>query len=794
MGGMQPPAYTPATDFSDEERDNVGGRSTVRTAALDAELSAIATTANALRDNLYLIQRDDGNLRDQVVKLFTLAPDVLNLLVVQGDATPRGAWVTGTLYNIKDLITFGASTYIAAVTHTSGVFATDLAANKWLLLANNAPIASNVPFTPTATIASTNVQAAINEADTENRALSVLAQANAIASVLATLALSSGGTLIGFLDPVTGALATNVAAMLQQLRSVATWGATGNGTDQTTAIRAAITNSSYVLFGPGSYLLSDDLPLNNDQKIIAHPAATITQTGVNKSIFKATSKTRLTFHLNGAMLSGEGTWSAGWTGSSGHEDRAIHLIGCSDVTVNGARIKNCGLAGIALIGGDHIRINNPVIEGTHTYSTALPAAANFQFGIYAKNDPTYGALNDCIVTSPDISGVAIGILDEHEVGAAQRTDAMVVTGANIHDIPGQHGLYLTSSRFNLIGCSLTDINLAGVKIQAGDANQDIVGVSAIGIQANNLGSQMFEVAVPTPYTGRIRGTRLQGVGTNVQRGISISRRVDNLVADIVVDTCTGVGINIQDDDNHDIEIKALIRNAGLDGAIITATNSDGIKLRPTIRNPNTTTTAGACGIRVASASAQVELYDPDVTDASTKMVYGLFNSTLGSDVKVIGRARFTGASDTAVRATGVISEFPIDYVLSGTNGAFTDTSLIRSIKPMTFTLTQGSGVNTVLWQRNMADLSSLYVKVDLVSSRGGGIDRAAYSFAGLFYRFSGIATLQGAITTTVSIASGGFAATYSLQSNGANDVVLLVNNVGAVTTKWTAQVTALATT
>lgn len=43
---------------------------------------------------------------------------------------PRGAWATSTAYNPRDLVTNGGTTYIVTVAHTSGVFATDLAAGK----------------------------------------------------------------------------------------------------------------------------------------------------------------------------------------------------------------------------------------------------------------------------------------------------------------------------------------------------------------------------------------------------------------------------------------------------------------------------------------------------------------------------------------------------------------------------------------------------------------------------------------------------------------------------------------
>jgi len=204
---MQPPAYTPSTDFSDEERDNVGGRSTVRTAALDAELSAIATTLTATLANLSLNQRDDGEIRDGRVKLFTLAGEVLALLTSYG-ATPRGPWLTATAYAYKDLVSQSGNTYIAVSAHTAGTFATDLAAGKWLLFSlGAAPGATQVTFTPTATVSATNVQAAIQEVDAEYRAadtaigILIANLTTALAQLIADLANTSdatkGAALIG---------------------------------------------------------------------------------------------------------------------------------------------------------------------------------------------------------------------------------------------------------------------------------------------------------------------------------------------------------------------------------------------------------------------------------------------------------------------------------------------------------------------------------------------------------------------------------------------------------------------
>lgn len=195
----QAPNYTPTEDFSQDELNNRGGRSTVDTAALDAEFAAIAQAHNALNANVQLNQRDDGEIRDQRVKLHTLDPTVLKLVTMFG-GTVRGAWVTATAYLAKDVVTQSGNTYIAAVAHTSGVFATDLAAFRWVLVQlGAATAASGVPFTPTGTISATNVQAAIDEADTEGRALTVGVDTALRADLLSTASLSKGSGMVGFL-------------------------------------------------------------------------------------------------------------------------------------------------------------------------------------------------------------------------------------------------------------------------------------------------------------------------------------------------------------------------------------------------------------------------------------------------------------------------------------------------------------------------------------------------------------------------------------------------------------------
>lgn len=166
----QAPQYNRSTGFADDERDAVGGRSTVRTDRLDAELDSVSDSINALQSNLELIQRDDGQLRDQAVTPASLSTAALAL--IEGNRfNPRGLWVTATVYAALDLIDHAGQAFVCPVAHTSGVFATDYATGKWQVFTGS-PAASGVSFTPTGRITSTDTQAAIAELDTKTAAAS----------------------------------------------------------------------------------------------------------------------------------------------------------------------------------------------------------------------------------------------------------------------------------------------------------------------------------------------------------------------------------------------------------------------------------------------------------------------------------------------------------------------------------------------------------------------------------------------------------------------------------------------
>lgn len=143
----QPTPYTPTTDFSQQEANNASGRSTVNTAALDAEFANIESTLDSVVSNIGIIQRDDGYLADSIVTVPALSRDVLSLL---GGFVNRGDWLTATAYAVNDLVTQSGYLYQCATAHTSGVFLTDAA--NWIKFG----------FGPSDGVAAATAQAAID--------------------------------------------------------------------------------------------------------------------------------------------------------------------------------------------------------------------------------------------------------------------------------------------------------------------------------------------------------------------------------------------------------------------------------------------------------------------------------------------------------------------------------------------------------------------------------------------------------------------------------------------------------
>lgn len=208
----QPTPYNRQYDLTDYQTDHPSAP--YSGSQVDAEFDAIETTLDEVLANLALIQRDDGELANQSVAVDQLASDVRALLAINEDVS-IGNWVTATAYTVGDVVAESAKSYLCVTDHTSGTFATDLAASKWVIIGTASVAASGITFTPTGTIAATDVQAAIAEVASESlKVASNLSDVGSVATARSNLSVPSKAELqnASFISSDAGGTADAITA------------------------------------------------------------------------------------------------------------------------------------------------------------------------------------------------------------------------------------------------------------------------------------------------------------------------------------------------------------------------------------------------------------------------------------------------------------------------------------------------------------------------------------------------------------------------------------------------------
>lgn len=554
-----------------------------------------------------------------------------------------------------------------------------------------------------------------------------------------------------------------------------------DSTDDTTGFQRvadALTSGGTLFIPPGkTFKLTDVVTLLANTTVLNF--GTIKQYTTDKGVFKATQKDRVKI-INYGLIYGPGVWSNGWTGNGGHEERGVQFLGCTRSSVTGPGvIRNFGHAGVACYGGNGIKIHHH-IEGTEGYGSDLTTNDNFQHCVYLADDTTYGSPQEIDI---DIngSGSAMGVLYEHPTGTTDNAGSVRIRG-HIHDIPGQHGVYVQNGNCD-IDISVKDLALSAVKIQSPQDGQNVKSLKA-HVTGDNIDSHVFELS--TLGTGSIADLKLSCTAQDIGgSALSMAGKTERLEADLVCDTANNVFLASGADQNE-ISVRLNGKTITTDGVLISSTTST-FKLYPTLRLCNVGSDSTSSGIRINSASATVDIYNPDVTDASNEMIYGLFNSVAGGVVRVHGSATFSGAATGNVRATGTITEWPSSAVLpSSTTGL----GNISSSQPIVTTAqTDTNAANTVLWQQALDDESVYVIEAILTGKLAGSAERAGYKETGVFFRNGAGATIEGSVDTDVSVVSASFAGAHALQASG-NSVVLLVNSgsVGPVY-DWKTRVT-----
>lgn len=96
---------------------------------LDSDLAGLQASIQGLETFTQGVMRSDGALNNGVVTYDSLAPSLQT-----AGLAPAVAWTTATAFLPSAAVTINSNLYRCLVAHTSGVFATDLAAGKWVLV------------------------------------------------------------------------------------------------------------------------------------------------------------------------------------------------------------------------------------------------------------------------------------------------------------------------------------------------------------------------------------------------------------------------------------------------------------------------------------------------------------------------------------------------------------------------------------------------------------------------------------------------------------------------------------
>lgn len=199
----------------------------------------ITDLENAKKDVDHIAEISNSTAMTAIDRMGNTKKTVVGAVYTIQSINNRGAWVSGTTYAVKDIVSVSATWYVAVIAHTaSSSFATDN--TKW------------------------RVYQGVTTGD---------------------LSASTGSDLVGHIGTGLGTVPVMLGAKLREQISVKDFGAKGDGTtDDTAAFVAANATGKPVLVPPGSYYITQSFDTGN--KFFCNGGVTWTHSSNFRVFFK----------------------------------------------------------------------------------------------------------------------------------------------------------------------------------------------------------------------------------------------------------------------------------------------------------------------------------------------------------------------------------------------------------------------------------------------------------------------------------------------------------------------------
>lgn len=456
----QPPDYERQTDFVDISSD-LG-------TPLDTEFNTIKDTTDAINANLVKIQRDDGALKNASVGIDQLKDEVTLAVNAGSD------WLTATVYAANTAVYHSNIVYRCLIAHTSGTFATDLAAAKWKEIINfqqfmTASAADAATATTQAGIATT--QAGLATADAvataADRVQTGLDRVQTSADAVSTAADEAATDL----DAIATA-ADRVQTALDRIATAAD--------AVSTAADEAATDLDAIATAADKVSTNADVVLTHADVVLTH--ADVVQTGIDSA----------------AAVSAAAQAAASAAGFSLKSSCRVATAAALTVTYangaagSGATLTNAGTQAAIAIDGVTLALTDRVL--------VKDQASAFQNGIYAVTVLGSGATNWVMVRATDYDTAA-----EVIEGTAAISEEGTVNVGRLFVMTHNGAITMGATAIDF-----TQLNAATATVLA--TARTINGVAFNG-SANITVTAAADTLTGTSLTGTILGSSLTSVGT-----------------------------------------------------------------------------------------------------------------------------------------------------------------------------------------------------------------------------------------------------------------------------------------